>query len=73
MSEWISVDELLPENEVEVLTYKAIDHKYHDYRCGYVVIDREGVVWCESWASDVISPTHWMPLPEAPKESTDVV
>lgn len=62
MSEWISVNERLPEYGERVLvteghaTFEAslsISHKW--VRCDMAL----------GWLEDV---THWMPLPEPPKE-----
>ena len=68
--EWISVEERLPESETEVLVwlrhipniavyghdkYGNLDFYYID-ECGYRGTFRPAV-------------THWMPLPEPPKES----
>lgn len=59
MAEWINVDERLPKPYERVLTYRK----------GYA-IDAEtykGITW--SWDAEAITPvTHWMPLPEPPKE-----
>jgi hypothetical protein len=59
MSDWISVKEGLPEDGTRVLTYSekfGVCIAVHHFR----------------WATDplVLSchPTHWMPLPDPPKE-----
>ena len=61
-SEWISVDERLPEREGKYLvyTYKGAI-KFGEYR-SYLV--GEGKL-CEPQFDYYV--THWMPLPEAPK------
>lgn len=56
--EWISVEERLPEPWVEVLVYRGADWP---------------VVSCETdtngnWLH-FFNITHWMPLPEPPKEA----
>lgn len=59
-SEWISVDERLPESDARVLVYM------HENRMSYTRIDTDRVVqgkWVR-WGSCV---THWMSLPEPPK------
>ena len=59
---WISVKDRLPENCIEVLVY--------DTDCGIVMgwYDKE----IGDFAADFISPldavTHWIPLPEPPKD-----
>ena len=59
---WISVKDRLPENCIEVLVY--------DTDCGIVIgwYDKE----IGDFAADFISPldavTHWIPLPEPPKD-----
>lgn len=75
VTKWISVEERLPEDDVDVLVYiaskkenvdsvTAITHYTHSMY-GYNI---EG--WCSPrqycfWDREV---THWMPLPEPPKE-----
>ena len=58
-SEWISVDERLPEENVRVLVCIKSDHSYTMIDTDR--LDDKGFV---RWYKDV---THWMPLPEAPK------
>jgi Protein of unknown function (DUF551) len=64
MSEWISVKERLPAGGIEevVLTYDEFNG-IHDLGT-YLRRSRYWV--CEIGESN---PTHWMPLPEPPKES----
>ena len=62
VNRWISVKDRLPENCIEVLVY--------DTDCGIVIgwYDKE----IGDFAADFISPldavTHWIPLPEPPKD-----
>ena len=59
-SEWISVDERLPESDARVLVYM------NENRMSYARIDTDRIVkrgWVR-WGDCV---THWMPIPEAPK------
>ena len=59
-SDWISVDERLPESDARVLVYM------HENRMSYTRIDTDRIVKREwvRWGDCV---THWMPIPEAPK------
>ena len=60
-TEWISVEERLPSEDVRVLVWLRNDHK-----TTYTRIDtdrRLNGVWVR-WYESV---THWMPLPEPPK------
>ena len=58
-SEWISVDERLPEVAQKVLLFSPSD----GVNLGYVTDDKRFYVY-KSYPE---RPTHWMPLPEAPK------
>ena len=60
---WISVEERLPEHDVRVLFGYA--------RYGYVGVghlDREEMDWLDIDEIQVAQPSHWMSLPEPPKE-----
>ena len=59
MSEWISVEERLPEFDERVLVYL-------DSKRSCVKIDTDRIVQGRGvrWGNDI---THWQPLPEAPK------
>ena len=68
-NKWISVGDRLPEigDEVLVLT------EFKDIRIySYMRIDQEtaDVVWEDDYGhwEEIASVTHWMPLPEPPKE-----
>lgn len=84
MAEWISVKERLPENDetmhffkqgnltlTTVLTYvpkvgTELRNRLKIDNCGIATFDEfvtDGWVW-----SAGMEPTHWMPLPEPPKE-----
>ena len=58
MSEWISVEERLPEQLVDILVHHAKGKIDISFMCadGFLMENRLGKV------------THWMPLPEPPKE-----
>lgn len=70
---WISVDERLPEYDVDVLVYAVGNNEnscvvmtsYTHHMYGYNI---EG--WRSPWQYFFYERkiTHWMPLPEAPKE-----
>lgn len=60
---WISVEERLPEESVTVFVYR-------DGCCGVArLLDVEpAIMWTYTGFGG--DPTHWMPLPKAPKEET---
>ena len=67
---WISVKERLPEPYIPVITArKRFDGKGCDYEVDYISFRySEKLLWSSdlrTWRSVV---THWMPLPEPPKE-----
>jgi hypothetical protein len=59
---WISVEDRLPENYIEVLVY--------DTDCGIVIgwYDKEIGDFVAEFISPLDAVTHWMPLPEPPKD-----
>lgn len=61
---WIPVTERLPEDDATVLTYKngiVEVQKYEKRRNGWI---------CKGWFWSLANVTHWMPLPEPPKEAS---
>ena len=62
MSEWISVKDRLPAIYLNVLIYDTIDN----YISNSLLNENNQWIGCKSNIDDI---THWMPLPEAPKES----
>ena len=56
MGEWISVKDRLPEREQLVLAYNV-----------GMCESKEDMRICHGWSASKIA-THWMPLPEPPKE-----
>lgn len=61
---WISVTERLPERGYYVLVYEDGDILMASYADGnWVLRDMYEII-------DDLKPTHWMPLPEPPKEET---
>ena len=67
MTQWISVDERLPENAKSVLAYFTHgENGVLGHQC-IVVLDQSGGGWYEvDEGYHINAPTHWMPLPEGP-------
>jgi hypothetical protein len=60
---WISVKDRLPKNMEDVL---LVNHDEGDYiLCGFIA---NGEWYAQSGCSELIGVSHWMPLPELPKE-----
>ena len=75
--QWISVKDRLPDEEVLAANFAPGTHGYKEYIIGYV----EAVKCYDlDWEKDkcvaqndfeiLENVTHWMPLPEPPKEET---
>lgn len=63
MSEWIKVSERVPENKGEVL----INSSTYGMRIGF--FDAQRQCWDDGdYYDDITNVTHWMPLPEPPKD-----
>lgn len=63
---WIPVTERLPEEYVNVLCYCS---RNKQYGCGEWSKEDNGTIY---WSGlNGMIPTHWMPLPEPPKEETE--
>jgi hypothetical protein len=58
--QWISVKEQLPEYDVEVLTFETGNYKVN-------AVSKYTQWWWDSDEGFQRNPTHWMPLPAAPK------
>ena len=67
MSEWISVDDRLPEHG-EVIAFST---QYGDYLIGWLTESEYEDVVCHGDGCEMYHVTHWMPLPEIPKEEPD--
>ena len=61
---WISVQERLPENTDDVLMMT-------NFGIGLGFYDIYNDNWIDYTCTDIISVTHWMPLPEVPKEDPE--
>lgn len=66
MTEWISVKDRLPELGIPVAI--LLDGNYMLPDIAYRSSKIRGNPWCSRYAVRVDSVTHWMPLPEPPKE-----
>ena len=80
MAEWISVKERLPEDDLpkdtKRLSIKVLVASSNGGKCGVRTLSRQRWVtncypleyhkW--EWSRDARCITHWMPLPEPPKE-----
>lgn len=74
--EWIKFEDKLPENEKailitngEIVTVATFDAKAYSYPERMAFFDGHGFSGYEwDWLFDENSITHWMPLPEAPKD-----
>lgn len=81
MTEWISVNDRLPELGEDVLVYcKAKTPEFTDFIEVSVRNTYKLAPWCDeetAWGIRFIpfggefEVTHWMPLPEPPKEAYD--
>lgn len=61
--QWIPVTERLPEKDGIYLTFnKKKQYEFHTFQV-------EKRMWPAIWAADGV--THWMPLPDAPKEDAE--
>ena len=62
--EWISVEDRLPENETQCIGY--FNHKWQvDFRVNEVWFTNNRWYWDLDLIENI---THWMPLPEPPKQ-----
>jgi hypothetical protein len=65
---WIPVTERLPEDLTRVIVFCEDGVSYG--LCEHLIADDEEVVEWHDFLHYPITPTHWMPLPEPPKEET---
>lgn len=66
---FISVEERLPEPFVPVLVHMPRETPHPTIREGYMAID--GRWYAAHFVRETDEITHWMPMPEAPKEEGD--
>lgn len=64
MSEWISVKDRLPEENINVLIYRRNMMNVYTY-FGHGEWEDDYGYWTRTEDDGI---THWMPLPEPPKE-----
>lgn len=68
---WISVDERMPEREVLAANFAPRTYGYKEYIIGYVSEEKctePGKCFATNDYEILYNVTHWMPLPEPPKE-----
>lgn len=66
MSEWISVEERLPDDMDAEVTVDAL--AYEDGVIHQAFYDKSSGVWIDTDGDELHGEvTHWMPLPEPPK------
>lgn len=70
MTEWQPID-TAPKG-VEVLVYGRLKDGSGSYQqvCRYYKTHKHGYKWSVEWMDNCLAPTHWMPLPEPPKQTS---
>lgn len=63
--QWISVKDRLPQKNDKYLTWNGYDTQFHYFEDGYFLMSIGLVI---RYVNDEIPFTHWMPLPQPPKE-----
>lgn len=69
--DWISVKDRLPEERVRVLTIDSRFPESVEYRIDYIILfedPKEPYIWARRLVDEYDKVTHWIPLPEPPKE-----
>ena len=64
--QWVSVEDRLPEPFVSVLVYMPEERPLPTVHEGFLA--REGMWYANHFDREPMEITHWMPLPEPPKE-----
>ena len=71
-NEWINVKDRLPDESGEYLTFDKSGHfgllEYSTLHKKFNVFDCQSIEFVERYSIEI---THWMPLPEPPKEGAD--
>ena len=69
---WISVKDKLPDEGVQVLTINNPTQQHPEYKLDYIVkfykAYPELYIWARRLCNEYEEVTHWMPLPEPPKD-----
>lgn len=66
MADWIKVENELPEEEIDVLTY---DEKNNELRIDHLISLKEEnppYLWACRYQDEMYDVSHWMPLPKGP-------
>lgn len=66
--EWVKCSDKLPEESVPVLTYDPV---IDELRVDYILLFEDGeepYIWGRKLIDHWYHVTHWMPLPEPPKD-----
>lgn len=69
--DWISVQDKLPQEGCLVLTAEYHRADWIEYRLDYIMVvdnPKESYIWCCRLVDDQSKVTHWMPIPNFPKE-----
>lgn len=71
MSEWISVEDGLPDSKTQVLVYwRPVDYKDRPFHREIIIAElsrMETKWWANNRYYSTVYITHWMPLPEPPE------
>lgn len=59
--QWVSVEERMPEEDKRVLVRIPASEFYSEY---YAVAYWDGEDWIEAQRSELIRPSHWLPIPQ---------
>ena len=67
---WYPLGNWMPEKEVLAFNNKQGSYGYHEYLIGYIREDAESSTGfsCDNESEILMNVTHWMPLPEPPRE-----